>query len=83
MNIEQLSRHTRVSTTEVTIYQRVEALVVQAARDGELTREDEIAIVAAITRPGSRPTADVCRLYRMMQERVWDGELMLESSRSW
>lgn len=83
MNIEQLHHHASTPTTEVTIYQRVEALVVQAASDGELTREEETAIVAAITRPGSRPTAEVCRLYRLMQERVWDGELMLERPGSW
>ena len=83
MNIEQLSKHPNVSPTEVTIYQRVEALVVQAASDGELTREEETAIVAAITRPGDHPTADVCRLYRRLQERVWDGELVLACSHDW
>lgn len=79
MNIEQLHSHTSGSPTAVTIYQRVEALVVQAATDGVLTLEEETAIVAAITRHG-QPTAAVCRLYRLMQERVWDGELLLDRS---
>jgi hypothetical protein len=80
MNIEQLHSHTSGSTTAVTIYQRVETLVVQAATDGVLTREEETAIVTAITRSG-RPTAAVCRLYRLLQEQVWDGELLLDRPR--
>jgi|GEM_PF-2559171 len=81
MNIEQLHKHISGKTIEVTVYQRVEALVVQAASDGEITCEEETAIVAALTRTG-RPTAEVCRLYRLMQERVWDGELLLDRPRN-
>ena len=73
MNIEQLS--TRSATT--TTYQKVEALMVQAASDGQITYEEETSIKAAMLRSGPI-TPELCRLFRLLQERVWDGELILD-----
>lgn len=77
MNIEQLTLPTRRQSTPGSVYQRVEALMTQAARDGRLTAAEEEIIVAAITCPG-QPNADICGLFRRLQERVWDGELKLD-----
>ena len=80
MNIEQLTLHAHNKASTGSVYQRVEALMVHAARDGQLTYEEEEIIIAAITRSG-KPTAEICGLFRRMQERVWDGELILDSPR--
>jgi hypothetical protein len=74
MNIEQLSaRNATIST-----YQKVEALMVQAASDGQITCAEETSIKAAMLQ--SKPiTPELCRLFRHLQERVWDGELLLDA----
>ncbi|NEQ46023.1 MAG: hypothetical protein F6K00_21760 [Leptolyngbya sp. SIOISBB] len=77
MNIEQLALHVHKKAAAGAAYQKIEALMVNAARDGQLTYADEEMIVATMTRSG-RPTADICGLFRRLQERVWDGELRLD-----
>ncbi len=80
MNIEQLTIHTHSKTATVSVYQRLEALMVQAARDGQLTYEEEETIIANMVYAG-KPTADICGLFRRLQEQVWDGALILDSPR--
>ncbi|WP_204137717.1 hypothetical protein [Halomicronema sp. CCY15110] len=73
MNIEQLSAHRAMIST----YQKIEALMVQAASDGQITHAEETSIKAAMLRSG-QITPGMCRLFRLLQERVWDGELSLD-----
>ncbi|RZM79445.1 hypothetical protein [Leptolyngbya iicbica] len=77
MNIEQLSIRTATRSAPHSICHTVEALMVQAASDGQITHEEETSIKAAMLRSG-HITPEMCRLFRQMQERVWDGELTLE-----
>jgi hypothetical protein len=73
MNIEQLSAHKAAIAT----FQQLEALMVQAASDGQITHEEETSIKAAMLRSG-QITPAMCGLFRRLQERVWDGELALD-----
>ena len=77
MNVEQLSlRRTEPSSVTVA-YARIRHLVELAADDGVLTREEDECIVAAMIHR-DRPTAEMCGLFRQLQEQVWNGELTLE-----
>ncbi|NER83633.1 MAG: hypothetical protein F6K42_29625 [Leptolyngbya sp. SIO1D8] len=64
-------------TTEIA-YTRVQTLVEQASSDGRLSRDEDDVILAAIVSSQS-PTAEMCGLFRSLQERVWDGELILDT----
>ena len=78
MNIEQLSARTTFRNTASSTYQKVEALVLQAASDGQITHEEATSIKAAMLRSG-QITPAMCSLFRRLQERVWDGELILDA----
>ena len=76
MNIEQLSAHTPNLSAPASAYQKVEALVRQAASDGQITSEEEHTIKAAMLQSG-QITPAMCSLFRHLQERVWNGELTI------
>lgn len=80
MNIEQLTLRTKANAYGSVSFAQVKRLVEQASDDGVLTREENEGILAAITR-SDRPTAEMCGLFRQLQEQVWNGELVLEARR--
>ena len=80
MNIESLFPQSSRTSYKTITYARVQQLVEWATDDGVLTREEDEVIMAAITH-SDRPTAEMCRLFRELQEQVWDGELILEGRR--
>jgi len=77
MNIEQLSFGTKSMTSGTIAYIQLKRLVERASDDGVLTREEHQVIMTAIT-TCDRPTAEMCGLFRQLQEQVWNGELVLE-----
>lgn len=77
MNIEQLTLRTRKTASGSSAYIRFEKLVAQVADDGVLTREENELVMVAMT-SCDRPTAEMCSLFRQLQERVWNGELLLD-----
>lgn len=78
MNIEQLTLRTQPTTFGQVSYIQLKRLVEKAAEDGVLTREENEVIVAAMT-SRDRPTAEMCTVFRQLQEQVWNGELVLEA----
>lgn len=57
--------------------QRVERLIAGAIAGGRLSRQQEDAILIAITIEHP-PTAELCSLFRQLQERVWQADLLLD-----
>jgi len=76
MRIEKYTHLTIVSIHHTVAYARVRRLVEQASADGTLTREENELIWAAIASPET--TAEMCALFRSLQEQVWNGELTLD-----
>ena len=58
--------------------ERVQRIIEQAITDGCLSRDQDDDILAAIT-ADRQPSAAVCGLFRCLQERVWQAELVLEN----
>lgn len=80
MNIEQLTLRTKTTALGSSSYIQLKRLVEQVADDGVLTHEENEVIMAAMT-SSDRLTAEMCRLFRQLQEQVWNGELVLEGRR--
>jgi hypothetical protein len=80
MNIEQLTLRTQKTAFGKVSYAQLKRLVERASDDGVLTCEENEVIIAAIT-SSDRPTAEMCGLFRQLQEQVWSGDLVLESPR--
>ena len=78
MNIERSTSASTGLPVQAMSYRHVKHLVEQASSDGLLTREEDDSILAAIVSSQS-PTAEMCALFRALQEQVWDGELILET----
>jgi hypothetical protein len=76
MRIERLANSTLEESGLAVSYTHVKRLVEKASADGLLTREeDEVILAAIVSRHGA--TAEMCALFRSLQEQVWNGELVL------
>ncbi len=62
---------------EIQTYAHLKSLVEQVSADGRLTRDEDEVIMSAIV-ASQHPTAEMCALFRSLQEKVWSGELRLE-----
>lgn len=76
MNIQQEPRLSVDPRLESLQYERVQQLIERSVADGSLSRSQDDDILAAITTT-PRPTAALCGLFRILQERVWQGEVTL------
>jgi hypothetical protein len=77
MNIEQLTLRNKQPASSSGAYVHLKQIVERASDDGVLTREEDDVIMAVMV-SSDRPTAEMCGLYRRLQEQVWNGELALE-----
>jgi hypothetical protein len=76
MRIERLVNVTAEPSGTAISYSHVKRLVEEASADGLLTREEDEVIMAAIV-SNHGATAEMCALFRRLQEQVWNGELVL------
>jgi hypothetical protein len=76
MNVQQTSPRCLDPQLESVQFKRIQRLIEQSVANGSLSRTQDDDILTAIT-TSPQPSANLCGLFRDLQERVWQGEVIL------
>lgn len=76
MNIQQTPPYGLDPQLESVQFKRIQRLIEQSVANGSLSRTQDDDILTAIT-TSPQPSANLCGLFRDLQERVWQGEVIL------